>query len=514
MDNKTKAFTAIVFASIIVFCRPLPADVRLPALIGPNMVLQRDVQLPVWGWADAGEKVVVKIASQKKSTQTGPDGKWKLTLSPMKAGGPHHMVISGKNTIRINNILVGEIWICSGQSNMALALNSAETGKEEAKKANYPNIRFFTVPRNYARQPLSDIRSRWLVCSPKYAPRFSAVGYFFARELHNELKIPIGMIQAAVGSSRIDAWMPPEAFKPFPQLKGVLKEISDANATHKKNVLAALEAIEKWLPLARKALNGEEPIPSKPLWPTHPLAGLKRPTGLYYGMLHPLAPFAIRGAIWYQGESNRVDGMLYFVKMKALIQHWRSLWNRGVFPFYYVQIAPYRYFKHRSEITNPYFLPKLWEAQTEALSVPNTGMAVTTDITTLGNIHPPNKRDVGKRLALWALARDYGRGGLVFSGPLYRSMKTEGDKIILRFDHVGSGLKSRDGKGLTWFEIAGGDKKYVKALAKIVGDTIVVTSEKIRAPVGVRFGWHEEAQPNLCNREGLPASPFRTDNRQ
>jgi len=236
----------------------------------------------------------------------------------------------------------------------------------------------------------------------------------------------------------------------------------------------------------------------------HPLSSHSAPTGLYNGMVHALVPFGIRGAIWYQGESNRHDGMLYHEKMKGLINGWRKVWAQGDFPFLFVQLAPYNYGRA------PFDLPKIWEAQTATLAVPNTGMAVTTDVGNLRDIHPRNKQAVGRRLALWALARTYGQTGLVYSGPLYKSMSVEGDKIRLVFNHVASGLASRDGKPLTWFEIAGKDKNFVKAEAKIDGDTVVVSSAEVAAPAAVRFGWHHEAEPNLVNNEGLPASPFRT----
>jgi len=258
--------------------------------------------------------------------------------------------------------------------------------------------------------------------------------------------------------------------------------------------------------VARQALASDSREPPPPARPKHLLDSHGQPTGLYNGMVHPLVPFAIRGAIWYQGESNRGEAMMYFEKMKALINGWRTVWGRGDFPFYFVQLAPYRY------NGDPLALPRIWEAQTATLSIPNTGMAVTVDLVdNIRDIHPKNKQDVGKRLALWALTKTYARSDLVYSGPLYKAMAVEGNKIRIRFDHIGGGLTTRDGKPPTCFQIAGADKKFIEAHAEIDGHTVVVSADQVPTPVAVRFGWHQEAQPNLSNSQGLPAAPFRTD---
>jgi len=434
---------------VILFFAGLPASggVSLPNVIGSNMVLQRNESLPIWGWAAAGESVTVELVGKKAKTKADSDGKWQVKLPKFKAGGPYQMTVTGKNTIQLSNILIGEVWVCSGQSNMEMGLTKVRDAEQEVAAANYPQIRLLYVPHLNSDSPKTDIDIKWEPCNAENIVRgafggFSAVGYFFGRELHKELKVPVGLIDASWGGSNIVPWTPPR--------------------------------------------------------------------GQYYkGMVNPLVPFAIRGAIWYQGESNLQEGMLYCQRMKSLIGGWRKVWRQGDFPFYYVQLAPYRYNWGNIKPTD---LPEIWEAQTAAMSIKNTGMAVTVDIGDIKDIHPKNKQDVGKRLSLWALAKTYGRKNLVYSGPLYESMSIKGSNAIIQFKHTGSGLASRDGEPLTHFEIAGADRKYFKANAKIKGKTVVVSSNEVSRPAAVRFAWHHEAQPNLMNKESLPASPFRTDN--
>jgi sialate O-acetylesterase len=280
-------------------------------------------------------------------------------------------------------------------------------------------------------------------------------------------------------------------------------------AEYRKALIPLMDSLDHWAEQAERALAEGGTVPSMPPCPAHPLNSHEKPTGLYNGMVHPLVPFALRGALWYQGEQNIGEGLLYFDKMKALIQGWRAIWNLGEFPFYFVQLAPFSYYPDSTgEDSRVYALPEIREAQLKSLSIPHTGMVVTTDIGDLNDIHPRNKQDVGKRLALWALSQTYGRADLVYSGPLYRSMEREGERLRLRFDHVGGGLASRDGKPLTGFEMAGVDGRYLPAKAHIEDDTVVVFSETVKKPRALRFGWHQDAQPNLINQEGLPASPF------
>jgi len=402
---------------------------------------------------------------------------------------------------------VGEVWICSGQSNMEWTLNNTgdpNTIKETIAAANYPLIRQFKVPHVTNPKPQKDLPGDWAVCSPATAANFTGVGLHFGLQLFKKLNVPIGLINTSWGGTRIEPWTDPEGFKVSDQLKDISELITNADQVHRQNQVAKLDQIEAWVKQSREALEkGTSPpnFPGGP--PEHPLNGSGRPTSIYNAMVAPLVPYGIRGAIWYQGESNNGEGMLYFEKMKALINSWRRLWGQGDFPFLYVQLAPYRYNK-------PEALPGIWEAQLAALSIPNTGMAVLTDIGNVADIHPRNKEEVGRRLSLWALAKTYGESSQEYSGPLYKAMKVQGHKAILTFDH-GDGLKSLDGKPLTWFTVAGDDKKFVEAKAEIVGNTVVVSSDAVASPVAVRFGWHETAEPNLANGAGLPASPFRTD---
>ena len=508
---RSRVLMNVVLVAVLLIAAPAAvADVRLPHVIGSNMVLQRDMAVPIWGWADPGEEVTVKIAGQEVRVKADEKGGWIVRLAAMPAGGPHEMTVAGKNTVQLANVLVGEVWVASGQSNMEMGISQVNDAEKEIAAADYPQIRLFDVPKVAAGEPVDDVDAAWLPCSPQNIMAgtwggFSAAAYFFGRELHKELKVPIGLIDSSWGGTRIEPWTQAEAFADMPMFKEITKQVAQAAPNYKKALADAVTQFEAWLPKAREALDAGKTIPPPPAWPKHPLASEGQPTGLYNGMIHPLAPFAIRGAIWYQGESNHPDGAKYTDMMKALIGGWRKVWDEGDFPFYYVQIAPY------GKIYKEDMLPKLWEAQTAAMAIPNTGMIVTTDIAELNDIHPKNKQDVGKRLALWALAKTYGKQDVVCSGPLYKSMTIEGGKVRLSFDYVGGGLAARDGEPLNWFEIAGEDHKFVKADAVIDGPSVVVSSDKVPVPVAVRLSWSQIAQPNLMNKEGLPASPFRTD---
>ena len=443
------------------------AEVKLPSLFASHMVLQRDRAAPIWGTAAAGETVHVLLGKQLAKVKADDAGKWRAELRPQPAGGPHTIVIEGADSrIQIDDVYFGEVWICSGQSNMAWSVSRSTNAETEIAAADWPKIRFFKVPLVPAAEPQDDCAGRWYVCGPKTVADLSAVGYFFGRELHKELDVPIGMLQTSWGGTLAEAWTSREALEAKENLKPILERI--------------------------ETVKGDQ----------------NRASHLYNGMLHMLIPYGIRGAIWYQGESNVTRAEQYATLFPTMIGDWRARWGQGDFPFYFVQLAPFHY----NGQPEPDFLAEQWDSQLKThRSVPNTGIAVTTDIATLGDIHPPNKQDVGKRLALWALARDYGRSGLVYSGPLYRSHETEDGKIRIRFDHAGRGLSSRDGQPLTEFTVAGADQKFVPAEAQIDGDSIIVWSEEIAAPAAVRFGWRNVAQPNLMNKDGLPASPFRTD---
>jgi sialate O-acetylesterase len=437
---------------VLIFAAPGRADVTVPTIFGDNMVLQRDVVLPVWGWAEAGEKVTVSIGAANVSATADNDGAWSVKLPAMKCKPKQTgltMTIKGKNEISLKNILVGEVWVGSGQSNMEWQLKRSTGGKEAIAKADLPNIRLYHVPKVQAKTPAKNINASWKVCSPETSPGFSGVLFFFGKRLHDELKVPIGLINSSWGGSPIEPWTVTDASK-------------------------------------------------------------KQGGGMYNAMIAPLQPFPIRGATWYQGETNvfRKNGLKYYDKTKALIEGWRKTWNNDKLSFYFVQIAPWHGYGNGE-------LPKLWEGQVKSLKIPGTGMAVTTDLVdNIKDIHPRMKEPVGNRLALWALVRDYGKKNLPYSGPLYKSMKIEGAKIRVSFAHVCGALASRDGKDLTEFQIAGADGKFVPAKAVIDGQTVVVSADGVSAPKNVRFGWHKLTNPNLMNKAKLPASPFQTDNWQ
>ena len=449
------------------------ADVKLPKVISSHMVLQQKIPLPIWGTAEAGEEVTVSIGDNTASTKAGADGKWSVKLKEMSAGGPHELIVKGKNELALTDVLIGEVWVASGQSNMEWSVAASANSQEEIAAAKYPNIRLFHVKKTPAVTPQSEVvlDREWSECSPATIGNFSAVAYFFGRHIHKELSVPVGLINTSWGGTAIEPWTPIAGFESVESLKDIGEQ---AKAQQAK--------------------------------PEGVAANHGAPTHLYNGMVHALVPFGIRGALWYQGESNRGQGVAYEQRMHALINGWRTVWNQGDFPFLFVQLAPYKYGP-----TDPQnLLPQIWEAQAKTLAMKNTGMAVTTDITNLTDIHPKNKQDVGKRLALWALAKSYGKSDLVYSGPLYKSMKVEGNKVRIEFNQVGGGLKARDGKPLSWFTIAGKEGDFVEATATIEGNSVIVSNDKIAEPAAVRFGWDQLAEPNLMNAEGLPASPFRT----
>jgi sialate O-acetylesterase len=506
------------FFGIFLFVTATSANVRLPAVIGSHMVLQQDKPIKIWGWAEPGEGISVVFADQRAQTSADSDGWWEVRLKAMKAGkGPYTMTITGTQSpaVHLGDILLGEVWICSGQSNMEWEMRRTHSPTPEIQRACFPNIRLFHVPRKVSPYPLEDVEAEWKVCAPQTIRDFSAVAYYFGRELNQKLGTPVGLISTRWGGTRIEPWTPVAGFQSVPEFRDILKDMKAAEKEYRGELKRFIPEVEDWVKMAELALSHEKNILQPPEMPVHPDSDRQAPTVLYNAMIHPMVRFAIRGAIWYQGEANRNDGLIYAKKMEALINGWRTVWELGNFPFYYVQLAPYNYGylldDEESVILDYYRLPMIWEAQFQALKIPNTGMAVTTDITNLYDIHPKNKRDVGLRLSLWALAKTYGWEDLVFSGPLYKSMTVEENKIRIQFNHVGSGLISLDDQPLSWFAIAGQDRTFYKARAEINQDSVLVWSEKVSEPMAVRFGWHQLATPNLGNKEGLPASPFRTD---
>jgi sialate O-acetylesterase len=508
MLSRKIAFPWIVCLSVVCWAGVAAAAVKLPAVFSDNMVLQRGQPAPVWGWADKGEEVTVAVAGQSHAAKAGEDGRWKVVLDKLDIGAPLEMMVKGSSgsSITLKNILVGEVWVCSGQSNMQMAIADSNNAREEIASADHPHIRLISVPVRGTQEPQQDFQGRWVECSPKTIATFSAAGYFFGRKLHQDLKVPIGLINCSWGGAACEAWAKRSYLEADPQYKKLLQDTDEQIRSYEKAQAVWKKQHNAWKKKAKAAkAAGKDPGPA-PVPPLDPRADQLHVANCYNGMLLPIIPYAIRGAIWYQGETNLSRAYQYRSLFPAMIANWRADWGQGDFPFGFVQLAPFRYAGQ-----NPTNFAELCEAQRMTLDASaNTGMAVTLDIGDVKDIHPKNKQDVGKRLALWALAKVYGKD-LVYSGPIYKSMAVEGNKIRLQFDHVGGGLISSDGKPLTEFTIAGTDQKFVPAVAEIDGNSIVVHSDKVAEPAAVRFAWRDEAVPNLANKEGLPASLFRTD---
>ncbi len=506
----------LCFASSLGLASSVQAELKLPAVFGDHMVLQQQQANPVWGWDTPGTKITVRFAGQNYSTTAAADGKWTMKLAPLPANAtPQTLTVVGSTTREIQDVLIGEVWLCSGQSNMEMGVGMVDNGPQEIAAANFPNLRLMMVPNLWKPRPAADVAGTWKVCTPENIAAggwngFSAAGYFFGRELHRKLNVPVGLIDADWGGTRIESWTPPEGFAAVPALSSLNTAVQlgdPGSAAHQQKLEGFLGETERWLALARTALTNATLVPAMPTYPSDllPPHDLQHPTALYNGMIHPLQPFGIRGAIWYQGEANNGEGMLYAEKMKALIRGWRQLWGEGEFPFLFAQIAPYNYGNR------PEQLSELWEGQTAAAKeIPNAGMAVINDIGNLRDIHPKNKQEVGRRLALLALAQTYGQKDVIYSGPTFQSLAIEANTLRVRFDHADGGLVSRDGQPLNWFEIIDADEGgYVKAEARVDGTSVVLSSPEVRHPVAMRFAWSQVAEPNLMNGAGLPAGAFR-----
>jgi len=633
----------LTVVAIIISTLISKADVRIADIFSDNMVLQRDINLKVWGTADPGEKLYVSFNGQKQRTKADKKGKWSVIFKPMKAEGePLNMTIHGKNEIVLKNILIGDVWICSGQSNMQMKVSESNNAEKEIEKANYPNIRLFDVPRTVSNVPMESMpNASWKICTPETIKDFSAVGYFFGSGLQKEIDVPIGLIHTSWGATCVETWTSKASITKLPKYEDFGERIDNYDVTtvaqkYEDDLKKALGGFpekemgleEKWmLPSTDRStwksmtlptlwenagynrLNGLvwfsfdfnltalelDSLPNLHLGKIHdsditwvngqkvgemnwandveriyavPAKLLKAgknnisvrvedkyykggfaskadklflqlgqkkislsgawkfkvdtvipdfkpfpndvPSLLYNAMINPLIPFGIKGVIWYQGESNTPRSKEYEITFPNMINNWREDWQQGDFPFLFVQLAN---FQPTVDTPKEDAWAELRETQSNTLSVKNTGMAVAIDIGEASNIHPLNKQDVGNRLMLSALKVAYGKD-IVHAGPIYKSMQIEGKKAIISFDHVGSGLLIKDKHGyINEFEIAGADRKFYWAKAKIDGDQIIVWSDKVSKPVAVRFGWSiNPASFNLYNKEGLPASPFRTDN--
>jgi len=494
------------------------AELKLPSVFASHMVLQQQQSNPMWGWDTPGTAITVTFAGKTYSAKAGDDGKWEVKLDAQPANSsPQTLTVEGSSKQVLEDVLVGEVWLCSGQSNMEMGVGMVNNGQDEISNANYEDIRLLMVENRWTPEPQKDMAGNWKVCSPKSIAEggwngFSAAAYFFGRELHKKLNVPVGLIEPDWGGTRIESWTPPEGFASVPALKKDydLLELGNAKTeVHQKRLNQFIDQTESWVTAARVALTNQTIVPTMPTYPPDllPPHDLQNSTALFNGMIYPVHPYGIRGAIWYQGEANVGEGILYAERMKALIGGWRQIWDEGDFPFYFVQIAPFNYGE------NKVAEPELWEGQSAAArEIPNTGMAVINDIGNLADIHPKNKQEVGRRLALLALANTYGQQDVVCSGPVFKNIAIEGDKIRVNFDHA-DGLASRDGQPLDWFEIIDADEGgFVKANAQIDGSSVVLSAPEVPHPVAMRFAWSELAEPNLVNAAGLPASAFRAGN--
>jgi sialate O-acetylesterase len=445
--------SALALCALIALAAPLRAEITLAPPFGNGMVIQRDRPITVRGRCPGATAVSVKFAGKTAKALPDAEGAFEVSIGPVSSAGPHKLVLTADtgDRLALNQILAGEVWLCSGQSNMYWPVSRSKDGRKEISAANHPGIRLLTVPRRAVPEPAADLTASWVTCSPETVPRFSAVAYYFGRELRRKIKEPIGLIHSSVGGTPVEAWT---RGKPNPGAK----------------------------------------------------VGVKSPTALWNGMIAPLVGFPIRGVIWYQGESNARRAAQYRNLFPGMIRDWRVQWGQEKLPFLFVQLANFGKNRPAAERC---FWAELRDAQLHTLrTVPDTGMAVTIDIGNPRNIHPVNKQDVGKRLALWALANTYGKKKVVVSGPLYRDHRIERDRVIVTFDHVGGGLKLA---GDTGFVIAGEDRDFLPAKASVVGKTLVLRHAAIVKPAAVRYAWANSPTATLFNKEGLPASPFRTD---
>ncbi len=485
--NLLNLFVLLIISSASIL--PAYPGFRVSPLFGDNMVIQRDKSVEVWGEADKGKRVTIAFNGQVVKAKADKSGRWTVLLPPMSHGGPYAMQVTcGDSTLQINNILVGDVWFCSGQSNMVWPVSKSNNAEQEIAAAIYPNIRSFNVGRSIAFSPTTDVQGQWDVCSPETVGIFSAVAYFFAREVHRETGIPIGIVNASWGGTEIEPWISEPAFASLPS--HLTDHYSYTPETSPDSI--------------KLRLDRGEPLPEK-------IAPNAYPSVLYNGMVYPFIRFPITGVIWYQGENNAHAGRSadYYALFPCLIRDWRKQWGYD-FPFYWVQLASY---KPESVLPEESDWAELRDAQHQTLSLPYTGEAVTIDIGAANDVHPRNKQDVGYRLALHALSKVYGKK-VLYSGPVFRSMNVENGKVILDFDHVGSGLTAKNKYGyLQGFSIAGPDKQFVWAQAYInENNQVIVFNHQIPHPVFVRYAWsNNPGDANLFNKEGLPASPFQAE---
>ena len=504
---RTPRFLTILLA-VLAGCSSLfAAGFRLAAPIADHMVLQREKPVAVWGWADAGESVTVAFAGQSKSATADADGKWMLKLDALKASAePRTLVVTGKegHKLEVKDVLVGEVWLGSGQSNMAMTVQSSNHFDAEKAAANYPLIRHYQESSTHSATPAAEGKGAWSACTPDNVGRFSAVLYFFGREIHKEVGVPVGLVNTSVGGTPIESWVSAETQSSDPETKaifdGQLKAYQDFDAV--KATALYEKQMAAWKLAVGKAKAAKTELPRKP---NDPIAMRKfkgGPAALFNGKVANLAPYTLRGMLWYQGEGNAGNPGVYEKQLSQLVTSWRTLWSDEV-PFAWVQLPNYRDSDSES-------WPRIRESMMKVLALPKTGMAITLDIGDPKDIHPKNKQDVGLRLSYWALDSVYGRKVAATSGPLPAGSKVEGSAIRVSLKHA-AGLKTRDGTAPRGFRIAGADKVWKPASARIEGNEVIISSPEVAAPVAARYAWAENPDCNLVNGAGLPSTSFRTD---
>ncbi|MCA9118747.1 MAG: sialate O-acetylesterase [Planctomycetaceae bacterium] len=500
------SLTLAILAFELTHCDVVRADVSVPNIFGSHMVLQQGQANPVWGWAEPDEEVTVTIGDQSHSAKADKDGRWRVKLASLPVGGPYELTIKGKNELKLVDVLVGEVWVCSGQSNMQWAVGQSDDADLEKLNGNHPMIRLVSVPQVGTQEPQDNFNGAWAVCSPGNVGDFSGVGYFFGRQLQETLGVPVGLIDNAWGGSACEAWVSRDRLAADERYTELLGRWAATESTydHEKEMAAYLAKRNAWEEGGKKG--------NAPGAPRNPLTGQHRPANLYNGVLKPIIGYGIRGAIWYQGETNASRAYQYRHLFPLMIQEWRDDWGQGDFSFYWVQLAD---FMDESDQPQDSAWAELREAQTMTMAaLPNTGEAVITDLGEAHDIHPKNKQGVGRRLARWALAKDYGID-ITYKSPQYKSMETQGNKIVLTFDigeNGGGTLDTFDVREPIGFSIAGEDKTFVWAKARIIGsDKVEVWSDAVAKPVAVRYAWANNPVCNLQNVTGLPATPFRTD---
>ncbi len=507
---KRKIITSILIVIItITFYSIGSATVKVASIFSSDMILQRGMSVPIWGNASPAETVAIDFNSQSVRTIADSNGKWLVRLSSMSEGGPFTMIIRGKNEIHLQNIMIGEVWICSGQSNMTFELKKSNNAKDDLAGATNTMIRFFTVPKVVSETLQTECTGSWSVCSPKEAEDFSAVGYFFGKALQESLKVPIGLVHDSWGGTAAEGWIPKEVLERDSDFTPILtrwnRDVADYPRAIKEWQEQMSKILDQWKADSLTAVTNGKMVPRKPSAPRGP-GHRDTPTGQYNGMLAPIIPTAIRGVIWYQGESNATRAYQYRKLFPALITYWRNVWQQGDFPFYYVQLPNL----NRQPEPSKSGWAELRETQLMTLSLPNTGMAVTIDVGDPKDLHPTNKRPVGARLALIALGKTYGKK-IEYSGPMVSDVTIKKNNVGFKFTHAEGGLVTSNKEKLIGFTIAGGDKKFIAADAVIKGNEIIVSHPMVKNPASVRYAWADNPNCNLYNKSGLPASPFRTD---